>query len=337
VSLEKGWRVPTFFYSRRMASEPARDFVNRKDALVYIAGHQGMVGTALVRLLRTRGYTNLLLRTRAELDLLDTRAVSAFYESTRPEYVIVAAAKVGGIWANATRPVEFLSENLQIELNLINGAHAVGVKKLLFLGSSCIYPRMAEQPIVESSLLTGSLEPTNEPYALAKICGIKLCQAYAKQYGSNFISAMPTNLYGPGDNFDLETSHVVPALLHKFHDAKEKGRKSVTLWGTGTAYREFLYVDDLAQACLFLIENYHSPELINVGCGSDITIRGLTELVGRVVGYSGQMEWDTTKPDGTPRKLLDVSKLSAMGWNASIRLEDGLRETYQWWLKQGCP
>ena len=320
-----------------MSSEPARETVNLKDACVYVAGHQGMVGSALVRLLKARGCTNLLLRTRAELDLLDTRAVNAFYEKFRPDFVIVAAAKVGGIWANATKPVEFLSENLQIELNLINGAHAAKVKKLLFLGSSCIYPRMAAQPISESSLLTASLEPTNEPYALAKICGIKLCQAYAKQYGANFISAMPTNLYGPGDNFDLETSHVVPALLHKFHLAKKRGAHSVVLWGTGGAYREFLHVDDLAQACLFLMERYDSPELINVGCGRDITIRELAELASRVVGYTGVMEWDASKPDGTPRKLLDVSKLSAMGWSATTPLEDGLRATYQGWVEQGCP
>ena len=320
-----------------MASESAREPVNLRDACVYVAGHQGMVGSALVRLLQARGCANLLLRTRAELDLLDTRAVNAFYEKFRPDYVIVAAAKVGGIWANATMPVEFLSENLQIELNLINGAHAARVKKLLFLGSSCIYPRMAAQPISESSLLTASLEPTNEPYALAKICGIKLCQAYAKQHGANFISAMPTNLYGPGDNFDLETSHVVPALLHKFHLAKKRGAHSAVLWGTGSAYREFLHVDDLAHACLFLMERYDSPELINVGCGRDITIRELTELVSRVVGYTGVMEWDSSKPDGTPRKLLDVSKLTAMGWSATTLLEDGLRATYQWWLDQGCP
>jgi len=320
-----------------MSSESARETVNLKDACVYVAGHNGMVGSALVRLLRARGCTNLLLRTRAELDLCDTRAVHAFYEKFRPDYVIVAAAKVGGIWANATMPVEFLSENLQIELNLINGAHAAKVKKLLFLGSSCIYPRMAAQPISESSLLTASLEPTNEPYALAKICGIKLCQAYAKQYGANFISAMPTNLYGPGDNFDLETSHVVPALLHKFHLAKKRGARNVVLWGTGSAYREFLHVDDLAEACLFLMERYDSPELINVGCGRDLSIRELTELVGRVVGFTGVMEWDSSKPDGTPRKLLDVSKLTALGWRATIPLEDGLRAAYQWWLDRGCP
>jgi GDP-L-fucose synthase len=302
---------------------------------IFVAGHRGMVGAALVRLLRARGFTNLLLRTRAELDLGDAAAVRGFYEKFRPDYVLVAAAKVGGIWANATQPVEFLSENLQVELNLINGAHAVKVKKLLFLGSSCIYPRMAPQPIKEEALLTGSLEPTNEPYALAKICGIKLCQAYAKQYGANFISAMPTNLFGPEDNFDLETSHVLPALIHKIHLAKEKAQPSVTLWGSGNVYREFLHVDDLAQACLFLLENYDSPELINVGCGRDMTVRDLAERIGRVVGYSGRIEWDTTKPDGTPRKLLDVSKLNQLGWKAAIPLEEGIRTTYQWWLENG--
>jgi len=299
---------------------------------IYVAGHRGMVGSALVRLLQARGFTNLLLRTRAELDLGDARAVRAFYEKYRPDYVLVAAAKVGGIGANAAQPVEFLSENLQIELNLINGAHAAGVKKLLFLGSSCIYPRLAPQPMKEDALLTGSLEPTNEAYALAKICGIKLCQAYAKQYGANFISAMPTNLYGSEDNFDLQTSHVLPALIHKFHLAKEKAQPSVTLWGTGSAYREFLHVDDLAQACLFLMERYNSPELINVGCGCDITIRDVAEHVSKVVGYSGRIEWDTTKPDGTPRKLLDVSRLNQLGWKAAIPLEEGIRSTYQWWL-----
>jgi GDP-L-fucose synthase len=302
---------------------------------IYIAGHRGMVGTALVRLLRARGFTNLLLRTRAELDLCDANAVRAFYEKYRPDYVFVAAAKVGGIWANSTQQVEFLSENLQIELNLINGAYAVKVRKLLFLGSSCIYPKHAPQPMTEDALLTGSLEPTNEAYALAKICGIKLCQAYCKQYGANFISAMPTNLYGPEDNFDLQTSHVLPALIHKFHLAKENAQPSVTLWGTGNAYREFLHVDDLAQACLFLMETYDSPELVNVGCGHDITIRELAGQVGAVVGYSGRVEWDTTKPDGTPRKLLDVTKLNKLGWKATIPLEEGLRATYRWWLEHG--
>ena len=306
--------------------------MNLGDA-VYVAGHRGMVGAALVRRLRAAGFTNLILRTRAELDLLDTRAVRAFYEKTRPDYVIVAAAKVGGIWANATQQVEFLSENLQIELNLINSAHATGVKKMLFLGSSCIYPKLAPQPIKEDSLLTGPLEPTNDAYALAKICGIKLCQAYVKQYGANFISAMPTNLYGPEDNFDLETSHVLPALLHKFHLAREQGKPAVTLWGSGTPYREFLHVDDLAEACLFLMEKYDSPELINVGYGSDITIRNVAELVQKVVGYDGAIEWDATKPDGTPRKLMDATRIHALGWKPKIALEDGLRTTYQWWLE----
>jgi len=300
---------------------------------VFVAGHRGMVGSALVRLLRTRGFTNLLLRSRAELDLTDTRAVRTFYEQHRPDYVFVAAAKVGGIWANASQPVEFLSENLQVELNLINGAQTVPVKKLLFLASSCIYPKLAPQPLREDSLLTGPLEPTNEAYALAKICGIRLCQAYSRQYGANFVSAMPTNLYGPEDNFDLQTSHVLPALIHKFHLAKVGGQPSVTLWGTGSAYREFLHVDDLAEACLFLMESYDSPELINVGCGEDLAIRDLAALVGRVVGFSGRIEWDSTKPDGTPRKLLDVSKLTQFGWRARIPLEEGLRRTYQWWLE----
>jgi GDP-L-fucose synthase len=302
---------------------------------IYVAGHRGMVGAGLVRLLRARGYNNLLLRTRWDLDLCDPSAVRAFYEKNRPDYVFVAAAKVGGIWANATQPVEFLSENLQIELNLINGAHAAKVKKLLFLGSSCIYPKLADQPISEDSLLTGSLEPTNEPYALAKICGIRLCQAYAKQYGANFISAMPTNLYGPEDNFDLQTSHVLPALIRKFHEARAANHPAVTLWGTGSAFREFLHVDDLAEACLFLMESYDSPELLNVGCGRDITIRDLATLVSKVIGFSGRLEWDTTKPDGTPRKLLDVSRLAKLGWKASIPLEDGIRATYQWWQENG--
>jgi GDP-L-fucose synthase len=263
---------------------------------VFVAGHRGMVGSALVRLLRARGFTNLLLRTRAQLDLADPAAVRAFYDQHRPACVFVAAARVGGILANATRPVEFLSENLQIELNLINGAHAAGVRKLLFLGSSCIYPKLAPQPISEDVLLTGPLEPTNEAYALAKICGIRLCQAHARQHGANFISAMPTNLYGPEDNFDLQTSHVLPALLHKFHLARTRGEKSVTLWGTGSAYREFLHVDDLAEACLFLMENYDSPDLINVGVGRDMTIRHLAELIARIVGFSAS---NGTRPSPT--------------------------------------
>ena len=304
------------------------------DSSIFVAGHRGMVGSALVRLLQARGFRNLLLRTRAELDLCDARAVSAFYEKNRPDYVIVAAAKVGGIWVNAQQPVEFLGENLRIELNLIEGAYASKVKKLLFLGSSCIYPKFADQPLREEALLTGSLEPTNEAYALAKICGIKLCQAYAKEYGANFISAMPTNLYGPEDNFDLETSHVLPALIHKFHLAREKSQEAVTLWGTGSAFREFLHVDDLAEACLFLMENEKAPDLINVGCGRDLAIRNLADRIKQIVGFEGRIEWDATKPDGTPRKLLDVSRLTQLGWQAKISLEDGLRRTYQWWLDQ---
>ncbi len=303
---------------------------------IFVAGHRGMVGSAIVRLLRSRGFTNLLLRTRAELDLCDPHAVRAFYEKHRPTYVIVAAAKVGGIWANKTQPVQFLSDNLQIELNLINGAYAVEVKKLLFLGSSCIYPKFAPQPMTEEALLTGSLEPTNEAYALAKICGIKLCQAYALQYGANFISGQPTNLYGPEDNFDLETSHVLPAMMHKFHLAKEKQQKSMTLWGTGKVYREFLHVDDLAEACVFMMENYNSPELVNIGCGQDITIHDVALLMREIVGFPGEIEWDSSKPDGTPRKLLDVSKLSKLGWTAKIPLKDGIRSTYAWWLANGC-
>ena len=302
---------------------------------IYVAGHRGMAGSALVRLLQKRGFTNLLLRSRAELDLLDQAAVRAFYAKEKPAYVLVAAARVGGIWANATKPVEFLSENLRIELNLIDGAHEAGVTKLLFLGSSCIYPKLAPQPIQEDSMLTGSLEPTNEPYALAKICGVRLCQAYARQHQSRFISAMPTNLYGPEDNFDLETSHVLPALLNKFHSAKLQGDPSVMLWGTGSPYREFMHVDDLADACLFLMENYESPELINVGCGEDQRIREVAELVRKVVGYSGEIKWDAEKPDGTPRKLLDVKRLNKLGWKARIGLEEGLRSTYKWWLAQG--
>jgi GDP-L-fucose synthase len=308
--------------------------MNAGDA-IFVAGHRGMVGTALVRLLQARGFTNLLLRTRAELDLCDEAAVRAFYAQEKPAYVFVAAARVGGIWANATKPVEFLSENLRIQLNLIDGAYRAGVAKLLFLGSSCIYPKLAPQPIPEEALLTGSLEPTNEPYALAKICGVRLCQAYARQHGARFISAMPTNLYGPEDSFDLELAHVLPSLLHKFHLAKTRGDAAVTLWGTGSPYREFLHVDDLAEACLFLMEKYESPELINVGCGEDMRIRDVAELVRKIVGFPGRIEWDSTKPDGTPRKLLDISRLAKLGWKPRIGLEEGLRSTYQWWLEQG--
>jgi len=307
----------------------------KQDEAIFIAGHRGMVGSALVRLLRQRGFTNLLLRTRKELDLCDHNAVRAFYAKEKPAYVFVAAARVGGIGANAALPVEFLSENLRIELNVIDGAYEAGVARLLFLGSSCIYPKLAPQPIHEDALLTGSLEPTNEPYALAKICGVRLCQAYAKQHGAQYISAMPTNLYGPEDNFDPETSHVLAAMIGKFHRAKVRGEARVTLWGTGSPYREFLHVDDMAAACLFLMENYASPELINVGCGTDLRIRELAEMIRSVVGFSGEIAWDANKPDGTPRKLLDVSKLTKLGWKSRIGLEDGLRSTYAWWLSQG--
>jgi len=301
---------------------------------IFVAGHRGMAGSAIVRLLQARGFTNLLLRTRSEVDLLDPRAVRAFYEKEKPAYVFLAAAKVGGIHANNTYPVEFLSENLQIELNVINGAAAVGTKKLLFLGSSCIYPKFAPQPISEETLLTGPLEPTNEPYALAKICGIRLCQAQARQHGMNFISAMPTNLYGPGDNYDLETSHVIPALLHKFHLAKTEGRKNVTLWGSGSPRREFLHADDLAEACLVLMQHDQAPDLVNVGVGEDITIKELAMMIQRIVGFTGEIVWDTTKPDGTPRKLLNISRLAALGWKARIPLEDGMRDAYHGWRKQ---
>jgi GDP-L-fucose synthase len=311
---------------------PAR--MNPDDA-IFVAGHNGMAGSALVRALRARGFANLVLRTRKELDLLDPKAVRAFYEQEKPAYVFLAAAKVGGIHANNTYPVEFISENLQIEINVINGAAATGTKKLLFLGSSCIYPKFAPQPISEDALLTGPLEPTNEPYALAKICGVRLCQAQARQHGKNFISAMPTNLYGPGDNYDLENSHVIPGLLHRFRLAKLQGKKSVTLWGSGSPRREFLHADDLAEACVFLMERDDAPDLINVGVGEDITIKELAEMVGRIVEFTGDVIWDTQKPDGTPRKILDVSRLSALGWKARIPLEQGIREAYRWWLENG--
>ena len=300
---------------------------------VYVAGHRGMVGSAIVRKLQAEGFTNILTRSRAELDLLDAAAVKTFYEEHRPSVVVVAAAKVGGIVANNEKPVEFLLENLQIQNNLISNAATFGARKLLFLGSSCIYPKFAPQPIPEDALLTGPLEPTNDAYALAKIAGIKLCQAYAKEYGKNFISGMPTNLYGPNDNFDLHTSHVLPALIRKVHAAKLSGAKSVPIWGTGTPRREFLHVDDLADACFFLLENYDDPAIVNIGCGEDITIRELAETVCEVVGFEGSLEFDTSKPDGTPRKLLDMSKLFGMGWRPKIPLREGIAGAYQWFLE----
>jgi len=299
---------------------------------VFVAGHLGLVGGAVVQELRDAGYSEILLRTRSELDLADPAAVHAFFASSRPASVIVAAALVGGIKANADRPVEFLLENLKIQNNLIESAHRSGVRKLLFLGSSCIYPKFAPQPIAETALLTGVLEPTNEAYAIAKIAGIKLCQAYAREYGDHFISAMPTNLYGPGDNFDLDTSHVLPALIRKVHEAKTNGALEVSIWGTGTPRREFLHVHDLARACRFLLEQYDSPEIVNIGVGEDVTIRELAELICEVLCYHGRLAFDTTRPDGTPRKLLDVTRIHALGWRARIPLPDGIRQTYAWYL-----
>jgi GDP-L-fucose synthase len=299
---------------------------------IYVAGHRGMVGSAVVWRLQMEGFSKILTPDRSQVDLLDGAAVRAFYEDARPAFVVNAAAKVGGIVANAEKPVEFLLQNLTIQNNLISAAHEFGVRKLLFLGSSCIYPKFAPQPIREDALLTGALEPTNEAYALAKIAGIKLCQAYACEYGCNFISAMPTNLYGPNDNFDLQTSHVLPALIRKVHLAKLAGAPAVIVWGTGTPRREFLHVDDLADACLFLLENYDSPEIVNVGCGEDIPIGELAQLVCEVVGFRGELEFDTTKPDGTPRKLLDMTKLFGLGWRPRISLRDGIAGAYAWFL-----
>ncbi|MEO6053304.1 MAG: GDP-L-fucose synthase [Chthoniobacterales bacterium] len=304
-----------------------------KNEKIYIAGHRGMVGSAICRHLQADGHTNLLFRTRAELDLCNEAAVQAFFKQEQPGVVVVASAKVGGILANYEKPVEFLLENLRIQNNLISCAHEYGVRKLLFLGSSCIYPKLAPQPISEASLLTGELEETNEPYAIAKIAGIKLCQAYAREYGKNFISAMPTNLYGPNDNFDLHTSHVLPALIRKVHEAKQTGAASITLWGTGTPRREFLHVDDLADACVFLLKNYNKPDIINMGCGEDITIRDLALLIGEVLDYKGALEFDTSKPDGTPRKLLDVSRLTALGWKPKIGLREGIKNAYGCFLE----
>jgi GDP-L-fucose synthase len=305
-----------------------------KSETTFIAGHRGLAGGAITRELQAQGYSRLVTRTRSELDLLDREAVRRFFDETRPAMVIVAAARVGGIKANHDYPVEFLLENLRVQNNVIEAAHDFDVRKLLFLGSSCIYPKFAPQPIHESSLLTGPLEPTNEPYALAKIAGIRLCQSYAREYGRNFISAMPTNLYGPGDNFDLAKSHVLPALLRKVHEAKIAGATEVTVWGTGAPRREFLHVEDLASACRFLIENYDSPEIINVGFGDDVTIRELAETICDVVGFKGALVFDATKPDGTPRKLLDTSRLGALGWRPQIPLGDGIRRTYEWYLRE---
>jgi GDP-L-fucose synthase len=298
-------------------------------AKVYVAGHRGFVGSALVRRLRTLGFENLIVRTRQELDLTDGVAVDAFFADERPEYVFLAAARVGGIYANTVAPADFIRENLAIELNVIDAAHRYGVEKLLFLGSSCVYPRDAEQPLRESSLLSGKLEPTNEPYAIAKIAGVIMCQAYARQHGSNFITAMPPNLFGPDDNFDLGTGHVVAALIRKFHDAVVTGADVVEVWGSGTQRREFLHVDDLADACVFLMQHYDDPQIINVGTGEDQTIRELADLIAGIAGFTGKIVYDRSRPDGTPRKVLDTGRLKSMGWTASIGLDRGMSEAYR--------
>ena len=297
---------------------------------IFVAGHLGMLGSAMMRRLQAGGFSNIVTRDRSDLDLADESAVAKFLAAERPTIVIVAAARVGGIKANNDFPVEFLLENLGIQNNVIRSAYESGVRKLLFVGSACIYPKFAPQPIPETSLLDGPLEPTNEAYAIAKIAGIKLCQAYSREYGANFISAMPTNLYGPNDNFDLETSHVLPALMRKAHEAKVRNDQKLIVWGTGKPRREFLHVDDLASACVLILEKYDSPEIINLGCGEDISIRELAELICDVVGFDGELAWDTTKPDGTPRRLLDVTKLRALGWKPAIPLRDGIARTYEW-------
>ena len=308
-----------------------------RDARIYVAGHCGLVGSAIWRELQRSGFTQLIGRSHAELDLLDGAAVSELYSRERPEFVVIAAAKVGGIFANSHYPEDFLFQNLQIQNNLIHGARKAGVRKLLFLGSSCIYPRLAPQPLKEEYLLTGPLEPTNEWYAIAKIAGIKLCQACRRQHGSDFISVMPTNLYGPKDNYDLQNSHVLPALIRKFHEAKAANAPSVTCWGTGSPLREFLYVDDLARACVFLLENYSEDQFINIGSGQEVSVRQLTEAVKRVIGFAGDIVWDTTKPDGMPRKYLDSSRLFALGWRPQIDLETGIRLAYEDFLQKFAP
>lgn len=311
-----------------------------KTSKIYIAGHTGLVGSSLMRTLQQRGFTKLITRTSRELDLRRQTDVEAFFEQEKPEYIFLAAAKVGGILANSTYKADFIYDNIMIACNIIDASYKSGVTKLLNLGSSCIYPRMAAQPIKESDLLTGLLEPTNEAYAIAKIAAIKLCRYYNEQHGTNFISLMPTNMYGPNDNFDMATSHVLPAMIRKFHEAKIKGHPSVTLWGTGRPYREFLFVDDLADACCFLMSNFDYAtvgEIINIGVGKDCTINELAELIREVVGFKGAIEYDTTKPDGTPRKLLDVSRMSALGWTAKTDLRDGLNKTYDWFIRQYNP
>jgi GDP-L-fucose synthase len=309
------------------------DMQIQQDAKIYVPGHRGLVGAAIVKRLRAGGYRNLLLRTRAEVDLTDRAAVTDLFETEPPEFVFDAAAKVGGIQANDQFPADFIRDNILIQINVIDAAYRAGVRKFLFLGSSCIYPKLAPQPLKEEYLLTGPLEPTNECYAIAKIAGIKLCQAYRKQYGFNAISLMPTNLYGPGDNFNLETSHVLPALLRKFHEAKAGGRSQVEVWGSGSPKREFLFVDDLADACVYLMNHYDDGEIVNVGTGEDVSIRDLAQLVSEVVGYKGDIRFDASKPDGTPRKLLDVTRLAELGWRYQTPLREGIEKTYRWFLE----
>lgn len=300
-----------------------------KNAKIYIAGHRGMVGSSILRALQKKGYTNFILKTSTELDLRNQQAVADFFSTEKPEYVFLAAAKVGGIIANNTYKAEFIYENMMIQNNVIHQSYLNGIKKLLFLGSSCIYPKLAPQPLKEEYLLTGLLEPTNEPYAIAKISGIKMCDAYRAQYGCNFISVMPTNLYGPNDNYDLNNSHVLPALLRKFITAKRNGEKSITIWGTGNPLREFLYADDLADACLYLMDNYNDEGFVNIGVGKDISILDLAKLIKQIVGFEGEIFTDCSKPDGTPRKLMDVSKLTNLGWKANISLEEGIKKVYE--------
>ncbi len=309
-----------------------------KDAKIYVAGHRGLAGSALMRALMRQGYTNIVVRTHAELELRDSRAVADFFATEKPEYVFLAAARVGGIVANNTYPAEFLFDNLQIQNNIIHQSYLSQVKKLLFLGSSCVYPRDCAQPIKETYLLTGALESTNEPYAIAKIAGIKMCESYNRQYGTNFIAVMPSNLYGPGDNFHHETSHVIPGIMRKLHEAKERAQESVSLWGTGHVRREFLYVDDAADACVFLMNTFEyrvsEPVFVNVGSGTDMTVEELAQEINRVVGFSGTIVWDTSRPSGTPQKVLDVSRMRALGWESHVSLREGLEKTYQWFLNQ---
>ena len=306
-----------------------------KRSRIYVAGHKGLVGSAILRRLQTEKYLNLIVRSHQDLDLIRQAEVEAFFRTERPEFVFLAAAKVGGILANNTSPAEFIYQNLSIEGNVIHSAYEAGVKKLLFLGSSCIYPRDCPQPMKEEHLLSGKLEPTNEPYAIAKIAGIRMCQSYNRQYGTKFVSVMPTNVYGPGDNFDLETSHALPALIKKFHDAKMEGNNVVTVWGSGTPRREFLHVDDLADACLFIMKHYDENEMINIGVGKDITISELSELIKQIVEFNGEIRYDNSKPDGTPRKLLDVSRLDSLGWRSRISLREGIEKTYKWYVREG--